>query len=90
MRQDGTPVKPFTYGSPDVVRAKVLYLLAIKGLKQENLHRLLAFNPTQSMLSRVCNARKRSAPLESRIATVLGVSREELFGAGPLNLWRAA
>lgn len=90
MLQDGTPVKSFTYGPPDVVRAKVAYLMNLRGLKQENLHQLLAFTPSRSMVSRVSHAQKRSADLETRIATVLGVTREELYGAGPLELWRAA
>lgn len=97
MQRDGTPVKPptklgstFTYGAPEVIKAKVAYLMAIKGVRQDGLHKLLALTPSQTMLSYVLNGIKRSAALEARIATVLGVTREELYGAGPLNLWRAA
>lgn len=90
MKDRSTSVKPFTYASPQERKAKVFYTMAIRGLKPDGLHKLLGYNPTQSMLSRVMNGNRKSAPLEERIAVVLGVTREELFGDKPLELWRAA
>jgi transcriptional regulator with XRE-family HTH domain len=91
MKDGSKSVKPFEYASRERIQAQVRYLLAIRGLRQDGLHRLLAFTPSQSMISRVCNGQKRSANLEVKIATVLGVTREELFGTkGLKQLWRVA
>jgi hypothetical protein len=81
---------PFEYSAPNERRAKVAYVMALQGLRLEGLHARLSRTPSQPMVCMVINGRKKSAPLERRIATVLGLSREELFGTKSLQLWGAA
>lgn len=83
-------VKPFTYAEPNYRRAKIRYLLALRGIRVNQLYSLLSQTPSFPMLCMVCNATKKSAPLEQRIADVLGVSRDELFGDKKLDVWRVA
>jgi len=90
MMEGSKHVKSFTYAEPNERRAKVAYVMAIRGVRLDGLHKLLAKNPSQPMVCMVVNGRKKSAPLEQRIASVLGVSREELFGTKSLQLWGAA
>ncbi len=88
MTQKPNLVKPFAYAPPEERKAKAKYLMALRGLKVINLHKLLGFKPVREMVGYVLNGKRKSARLEERIATVLGVTREELFGNLPLRIWR--
>ncbi|GEM_PF-3541388 len=77
----------FIYAPPEERKAKAWYLLAISKLQVRDLHRLLCISLDVSMVGKVLRAIRKSARLEERIATVLGVTREELFGNLPLRNW---
>lgn len=89
MKGSRQTVQSFCYGSPDLRQAKLRYAMALRGIHRvDNLHKLLGFNPGRSMVSMVLLGQRKSAPLESRIATVLGMTREELFGTEEFRPWR--
>jgi len=90
MVQTGKPVKPFPYAPAEVRKAKIRYLLALRGTNLKGLHKLLACNPSYQFMARVAEGERKSATLETRIAGALGVTRDQLFGGESLEIWRVA
>lgn len=86
MEQDRIPVKPWAQAaiesSINARKAKIWYLMHLKGTSLKGLQTLLGGSPSIVFLSQVLSGVRKSQKLEERIAVILGVTWDEIFGTG--------
>lgn len=86
MEQDHIPVKPWASVAIDTSinarKAKIWYLMHLRGVSLEGLRTLLGGAPSKAFLSQVLSGDRKSRKLEERIAVILGVTWDDLFGVG--------
>lgn len=87
MEQEQIPVKPWASvsigNSANSQKAKIWYVMHLKGVTISGIHKLLGDKaPSQEFISMVISGYKKSRKLEERIAVILGVTWDDLFGVG--------